>query len=117
MRWTGAEPPEGSGLRFAALSFYLALMTETCLRLTGANGPTIIEGPFARNSLYVEMLAAATGRSVSRSQSATGTSIGAALLFGHGQGLVRPDRENAPRNAAQLGNYAEQWRLRVEGNS
>ena len=117
MRWTGAEPPEGSGLRFAGLSFYLALMTETCLRLTGANGPTIIEGPFARNSLYVEMLAAATGRSVSRSQSATGTSIGAALLFGHGQGLARPDRENAPRNAAQLGDYAEQWRLRAEGNS
>ena len=50
-----------SGRRFAAISFYLALMTATCLDLIGADGPTTVEGPFARNRLFVGMLAAATG--------------------------------------------------------
>jgi sugar (pentulose or hexulose) kinase len=69
-----------SGQRFAAISFYLALMTATCLDLIGADGPTIVEGPFARNQLFVGMLAASTARAVVASQAVTGTSIGAALL-------------------------------------
>ena len=69
-----------TGQRFAAISFYLALMTATCLELIGADGPTTVEGPFARNRLFVGMLAAATARTVIASEAATGTSIGAALL-------------------------------------
>jgi sugar (pentulose or hexulose) kinase len=63
------------------VSFYLALMTAECLSLTGAEGPTVVEGPFAGNRLYLEMLASATHRPVEAVQrGATGTSIGAALL-------------------------------------
>jgi sugar (pentulose or hexulose) kinase len=68
------------GQRFVAVSFYLALTTAVCLDLTGADGPVIVEGPFARNRLFTRMLAAATKRVVIASDAATGTSIGAALL-------------------------------------
>jgi len=80
-RWVGQEPLPGTGAYAAAISFYLALMTAQCLTLTGARGPVIVEGAFARNSTYLAMLASAVGRAVSASASATGTSLGAALLF------------------------------------
>ena len=82
MRWTGPEPAIGTGQRAAALSFYLAMMTDTCLQLTGAQGPTLVEGPFAANATYTDMLAAATERPVQHSDAVTGTAIGAALLLG-----------------------------------
>jgi sugar (pentulose or hexulose) kinase len=67
----------------AAVSFYLAMMSAVCLELIGAEGATIAEGPFARNELYLRMLAAATGRPVIvPAGGGTGTSIGAALLAG-----------------------------------
>ncbi|MFD2265131.1 FGGY-family carbohydrate kinase [Lacibacterium aquatile] len=66
--------------RTAVASLYAALMTEVCLELLRADGASVIEGPFARNALYCEALAAAIGRPVKVSQSATGTSAGAALL-------------------------------------
>lgn len=78
-KWVGEEPTDGA--RYAAVSFYLALMTSVCLDLIGAQGPTLIEGPFSRNRPYLNMLSAATGRPViAASKSATGTSIGAAML-------------------------------------
>ncbi len=115
MRWTTTQPPVGSGLRSCALAFYLALMTDTCLRLTGASGPTIVEGPFAQSSLYLDMLAAATGRTVRASRSATGTSIGAALLFGEGGKLAQPEPVDPRWSGVKLGEYAAQWRARVVG--
>ena len=75
--------PDGStpGQRRVAASFYLAMMTSYCLGLAGASGDTVVEGPFARNELYVRMLAAATRRPViAFTHGATGTSTGAALL-------------------------------------
>ena len=72
--------------------FYLAMMTATALELIGADGPTIVEGPFAANRLFVGMLAAATARPViAGGPSATGTSIGAALLAA-GEGAPSPHR-------------------------
>ena len=72
--------------------FYLAMMTATALELIGADGPTIVEGPFALNGLFVGMLAAATARPViPAGGSATGTSIGAALLAA-GEGASSPRR-------------------------
>ena len=100
--------------RHAALSFYLALMTAVGLELIEADGDTIVEGPFAKNELYLAMLASATGRAVRQgSDSGTGTSIGAALLAvdrlpaaGFQElGLIGPD----PRLAA----YAERWKARA----
>ena len=89
-----------AGQRFAAISFYLALMTATCLELIGGDGPTIVEGPFARNRLFIRMLAAATARPVVASEAATGTSIGAALLASdRGNGTRRrPKNRTAGRS-------------------
>ncbi|TIP45181.1 FGGY-family carbohydrate kinase [Mesorhizobium sp.] len=102
-----------NGQRFAAISFYLALMTATCLDLIGADGPTIVEGPFARNRLFTRMLAAATARAVIASEAATGTSIGAALLasdHGTAQGkgeMIEPPTDSAWRD------YAKAWQRSV----
>ena len=77
--WIGGEPTGDA--RHVAASFYLAMMTATALELIGADGPTIVEGPFAANRPFADMLAAATARPViAAGTSATGTSIGAALL-------------------------------------
>ncbi|WP_010140955.1 FGGY-family carbohydrate kinase [Oceanicola sp. S124] len=105
-RWTGA--PATDGERIYALSLYLALMTRTCLDLIGAQGPVVVEGPFARNPDYLAMLAALSPEGVEISASATGTSIGAALLFGPAGAPPPPRRVAAadPRLAA----YAADWR-------
>lgn len=79
-QWLPQQPTQ-PGRQRVAVSFYLALMTATCLELTGAQGPIIVEGPFAANDLFLRMLSAATGRPViAETLALTGTSIGAALL-------------------------------------
>lgn len=105
MRWTAA--PGTGGERMAALSWYLALMTDTCLGLTGARGPAIIEGPFARNPDYCAMLATLRPEGVEIASSATGTSAGAAML------CVKA--ASAPQTRAvapdpRLADYAARWR-------
>lgn len=92
-----------------ALAWYLALMTRTCLDLTGACGPVIVEGPFARNPDYLDMLAALTPEAVAVAASATGTSTGAALLC---LPDARPPaaRPWTPRSEAGLDDYARRWR-------
>jgi sugar (pentulose or hexulose) kinase len=112
--WTtdGAALPEGQ--RMAALSFYLALMTAECLAITGAAGPAIVEGPFARNQAYLAMLASATARPVVPSPGSTGTSLGAALLFGGDltrAGLHADEAAVLP--VAALVPYAERWQRAV----
>ncbi|QDC10035.1 carbohydrate kinase [Oceanicola sp. D3] len=79
-RWTGPEPQPGSAERGVAVAFYLALVTRRCLDLIGHRGNIIVEGPFARNRPYLQMLSAATGCEVLPMGSATGTGQGAALL-------------------------------------
>ncbi len=107
MRWTA--PAETDGQRMVALSFYLALMTDTCLRLIGARGPAIVEGPFARNPDYLAMLAALRPEGLRIAASATGTSVGAALLL---MPEVAPPATSAvpvPADAAALRAYAARW--------
>jgi sugar (pentulose or hexulose) kinase len=113
MQWSGEEPDIGTGRRAVALSFYLALMTDTCLRLTGAKGATIVEGPFARNAEFVSMLVAATSRPVLTSDAATGTSIGAAMLMGAPAELVQPTTSSAAKDTQALRAYAKEWRSSV----
>jgi sugar (pentulose or hexulose) kinase len=106
-----------TGQRFAAVSFYLALMTATCLDLIGADGGTIVEGPFARNRLFTHMLAAATVRFVIASEATTGTGIGAALLASD-QGTVRSKGEKTePPTDLAWANYAHSWRAAVDARS
>lgn len=109
MQWHGVEPDVGSGKRSAALSFYLALMTGTCLNLVGGAGPTIVEGPFARNPEYLAMLQAVTTRAVLTNAAVTGTSIGAAMLFGDDEFPLRLDQIDAALPLDKLRNYADQW--------
>lgn len=110
MRWTGKAPAIGTGQRAAALSFYLAMMTDTCLSLTGADGSTIVEGPFAHNPEFKTMLAAATGRAVLHSDAATGTAIGAALLFERNYSPAHPPRADIRDMSPDQSTYASEWR-------
>lgn len=111
MRWT-AEPGT-DGARLVALSWYLALMTHTCLGLIGARGPVIVEGPFARNLDYLDMLSSLWPEGIEIATSATGTSVGAALLS---LGAVTAPATRAvrrPDTAQVLTAYAKRWQQRT----
>ncbi len=108
--WSGNAETEGQEM--VALSYYLALMTDTCLNLIGASGPAIVEGPFARNSDYIQMLAAIRPGGVEVAASATGTSVGAALLCI--EGAQGPETKRIePRNAESLLRYAKDWQAKL----
>ncbi len=77
-KWLPEAP--APNLVAATASLYLGMMTATLLALTGAKGEIIVEGPFAKNQAYLDMLCVATGRPVLISTSSTGTSIGSAIL-------------------------------------
>ena len=115
MAWT--RPPATDGQRMAALSWYLALMTNTCLDMIGARGPTIVEGPFARNPDYCAMLATLRPEGVELAASATGTSVGAALLClgtaaAPATRAVAPDPALAPHAAAWMAAVAADQPIR-----
>lgn len=116
-RWSVPEARLDAGQRAAVVSLYLASMALTGLELTGADGPIVIEGPFARNTIFLDLVAAATGRDVlSSSGSATGTSIGAALLAAEESPVPDVYRPHpAPRGAYRddLAGYAQRWREHV----
>jgi sugar (pentulose or hexulose) kinase len=84
-RWTIDPARITAGARAAAASLYAALVAETCLALAGADGPVIVEGPFARNTGFLAALARLVPRLVLARPDATGTTDGAALL------AMRPD--------------------------
>jgi sugar (pentulose or hexulose) kinase len=109
MQWHGDEPEVGTGQRSAALSFYLALMTGTCLKLIGGAGPTIVEGPFARNPEYLAMLNAVTARPVLTNAAVTGTSIGAAMLLGRDEFPPKLDQFETALPLDSFRTYADLW--------
>jgi len=104
------------GERIVAASLYCALTAETCLQLTGAAGPIVVEGPISRNALFLSALTSIVGRPVVARTDATGTTEGAALLAkgpeGVGPGL--PDADPAPPFAHDLTAYAAAWRETTE---
>ena len=100
-------PPEVS----VAASLYAALMTATCLDLLGAEGEVVVEGPFARNDLYCDALQMRLGRDVHAASGGTGTSAGAARLFG-GAGRTPGSRLRPPSalwDAARFSAYVRRW--------
>lgn len=107
-RWIGAEP-ESAAEAHALASLYAALMTDACLALLDAGGETIIEGPFAENAVYLQVLATLTGRDVLAVSGATGTSAGAALLTGI-QLPSKPSRRISPLPTGTVERYRRQWR-------
>lgn len=98
--------------RWAAACLYLAMMTDVCLGLIGAQGPTLVEGPFASNPAYLQALRGVLGRQVFAIQSSTGTSQGAGCLAG-----VRRDSEACEVESNTLldgiVSYGECWRRRL----
>jgi sugar (pentulose or hexulose) kinase len=111
-QWLPAEPND-AGPRAAAASFYLAMMTATGLELCGADGPTIVEGPFGRNACFARMLASATGRPVEIADGSTGTSVGAALLCSGRSPLATRTGRRVIAPDAVLARYAVAWRAAV----
>ncbi len=109
-RWTAT--PATDAEREIALGYALALTTATCLDLIGAQGPTLIEGPFPANPWYLAMLATATARPVIPSQARTGTALGAALLFCSDPPAAPPDAHIQHPDPA-LAPYARAWRAAV----
>ncbi len=115
-RWSVPEAEIGDGARAVAASWYLALVTAECLQMIGAEGPVCVEGPFAANPAFLDMLAAATGRPVQVSGGATGTSLGAALLTLPWQPEAPSPAETAHVQGVAVGRlaaYAARWRERV----
>jgi sugar (pentulose or hexulose) kinase len=119
-RWSVDEAGLSDGQRYAAVSFYLALVTAECLAMTWGEGPVIVEGPFAANRLYLAMLEAATARKVHVGDgSVTGTSTGAALLLAGddgriGEGAAQDDASVIP-DAAFAAYAAAWWQAVAEG--
>lgn len=106
--------------RAVAVSFYLAMMTSVCLRITGANGVTYLEGPMSKNNAYKQMLEACTGRTVISSLG-TGTSAGAAMLCGVGvqdtpAEITAGLNDNLDMNPSDklMRNYCEDWHNATE---
>lgn len=110
MSWVGNSEGMSHKEQLVALSLYLAMMSATCLELVGADGDIIIEGPFAQNTLYMQMLAAATDRPVYRSAAITGTAVGAALLFSDSAPLARLQPIELSEKHGLLVTYAQKWR-------
>jgi sugar (pentulose or hexulose) kinase len=106
--WT--REPATPGERTAAASLYLALMTRSCLDLCGLGHEIIIEGPLARNQVFGQALARLAGVPVSASGDATGTSMGASMLFGAGKAQENSRLECTPLDVPGFDAYAQRWR-------
>ncbi|MBL4806532.1 MAG: FGGY-family carbohydrate kinase [Rhodobacteraceae bacterium] len=105
-RWLGAFRTDAE--RAAAVVLYMALMSQTCLSLAGVGEAIVVEGPLAKNQIYCGILAALTGKPIYRSGDATGTSNGAAMLFG----LTKHTDLGAltePLDLRGLQNYTADW--------
>lgn len=109
--WVNGQAQSAAELT-AAASLYAALMTQTCLQLIGASGPTIVEGPFSRNRTYLSALRSLTRRDVIAVPGSTGTSLGAALLAGAEPSPALKADAVTPLDAA-FDLYAEEWLARV----
>jgi sugar (pentulose or hexulose) kinase len=78
--WVGDVEALTPGGYLFAVSLHLGMMTSTSLELIGADGPVIVEGPFAANRTFLEVLNVMTGRDIVTGGGITGTSAGAACV-------------------------------------
>ncbi len=115
-RWIGTEPDAGSGKCGAAVALYLALVTAECLNNIGHEGPIVVEGPFAGNRFYLDMLSVVANSDIHRAFGATGTSAGAALLV-DGTNMPPPVDKSAIKGSDEtrdaLQSYATLWHQNV----
>ena len=108
--WTHEPATLTAGERTAAASLYLALVTRACLDLCGLGREVIVEGPLARNALFGQALARLTGVPVRASGDATGTSLGASMLFGTGNDGVASAEAAEPLAVPGFDAYVARWR-------
>lgn len=103
----------------ALASVYCALMTDHCLTLLAQTGDVVVEGAFAGNAIYMDVLAALRGEYAQRvygSTDSTGTTQGTAIL---GQGtnqwrLVEPSLRRPPEQVNAILAYAVEWRRLID---
>ena len=114
--WSVEPATLAPGERTAAASLYVALVAETCLTLTGAQGPVLVEGPFAKNRLFLSALAALVDRPVIGRPDATGTTEGAALLADgpDSSRKAAPDPMPAEPLGGDFAAYVAQWKEQAE---
>ena len=107
-------PPEGPGERAALASLYVALVMNVDLNLLASTGDVIIDGSFADNQAFAELLAALRPeQSIAISRAKDGTALGAALLWGWPR-TISLDLE--PAVAAEidgLRDYADAWQSEI----
>ncbi len=118
--WIGEEPEVGTGRRGAAVALYLAMVANACLTNVGHDGAIIVEGPFASNRIFLDMLAVASGSQVFRASGTTGTSMGAALLASGTTPSLSTIDVQAPTGAgtiAALRSYATSWMQKAVNRS
>ena len=100
--------------RRALALLYVALLTDTCLDLMGAEGTAVLDGSFLRDPSYAALVAALRpGRRTLVSADAYGTAVGAALLADHAR-RSRPAEISLASPAAlsipALDDYRRRWR-------
>jgi sugar (pentulose or hexulose) kinase len=117
--WQSVLAGMGGGQRHVCASLYLALVTAECLKMTGLEGPIIVEGPFSKNTIFLMMLTALAERAILvNSNTQTGTTLGAALLAGSValSDFVETFPEPAWQTGALMGklrNYGQSWNRNV----
>jgi sugar (pentulose or hexulose) kinase len=111
-RWTAPADALSPGERAAAASLYLTLVTAECLAIAGADGPIIVEGPFAANKVFCAALSAVRGEAVFASGERTGTMRGAALLAaGTAAASLAAADAVPPLTHPALADYVRAWRM------
>jgi sugar (pentulose or hexulose) kinase len=113
--WIGDPEALTPGGYLLAVSLHLGMMTATSLDLIGADGPVIVEGPFAQNRTFLETLHVMTGRDiVTGGAGLTGTSSGAACLALGREARIETGAEVlALEPDERMREYVERWQARV----
>jgi len=105
-QWVNAEC-SSKAEKYVAACLYAALMTNACLELLNADGPIIVEGPFALNSVFLDALSGFAGRNVIAVSGTTGTALGAGLLAGAAKPNVKEHTYSS--NQEIYITYKKQW--------
>lgn len=110
LQWINADTANSDEL-YVAACLYAALMTATCLDLLKACGPTIVEGPFVKNPIYLSALSSFTERDVTAVSGSTGTALGAGLLAG--STVPEVESETYSINSDPYLLYREYWANKI----
>jgi sugar (pentulose or hexulose) kinase len=115
--WVGDPASLTPGGYLLAVSLYLGMMTAVSLELIGADGPVIVEGPFAANRTFLEILSVMSGRDiVTGGAGLTGTSSGAACVaLGRDARISTGARVVSLSPDPRMAAYAAQWRRISDG--